>query len=220
MPGPNAHARPRRSPATPPRRLTRTRALHQCKMEGTTAAGFDISGALMADGDFSKVNFKESQLSKVRPSAAPRPHSPAAQPHATAPRRGLGLCVCVCRVFGRQARRLSHHQPSRARRAPACPARLPQVWAPGAKFDGADFTNGVIDRAYFKGCSFRGAIFSNAVLSGSVFEESDMQDSDFTDAYLGDFDQRKLCKNPTLKGENPITGAPTRPSAGCPALKE
>ena len=189
-------------------------------MEGTTAAGFDISGALMADGDFSKVNFKESQLSKVRPSAAPRPHSPAAQPHATAPRRGLGLCVCVCRVFGRQARRLSHHQPSRARRAPACPARLPQVWAPGAKFDGADFTNGVIDRAYFKGCSFRGAIFSNAVLSGSVFEESDMQDSDFTDAYLGDFDQRKLCKNPTLKGENPITGAPTRPSAGCPALKE
>ena len=110
--------------------------------------------------------------------------------------------------------------PSRARRAPARPARPPQVWAPGAKFDGADFTNGVIDRAYFKGCSFRGAIFSNAVLSGSVFEESDMQDSDFTDAYLGDFDQRKLCKNPTLKGENPITGAPTRPSAGCPALKE
>ena len=132
--------------------------LRECKMEGTSAAGFDISGALMADGDFSKVDFKESQLSKV--------------------------------------------------------------WAPGAKFDGADFTNGVIDRAYFKGCSFRGAIFGNAVLSGSTFEETDLQDSDFTDAYLGDFDQRKLCKNPTLKGENPTTGAPTRPSAGCPALKE
>ena len=100
------------------------------------------------------------------------------------------------------------------------PALLPQVWAPGAKFDGADFTNGVIDRAYFKGCSFRGAIFGNAVLSGSTFEETDLQDSDFTDAYLGDFDQRKLCKNPTLKGENPTTGAPTRTSAGCPALKE
>merc|ERR1712127_1070016 len=55
------------------------------------AAGFDISGALLADGDFSKVNFKESQLSKV--------------------------------------------------------------WAPGANFDGADFTNGVIDRAYFTRCS-------------------------------------------------------------------
>lgn len=98
--------------------------------------------------------------------------------------------------------------------------RTPQVWAPGAKFDGADFTNGVIDRAYFKGCSFRGAIFGNAVLSGSTFEETDLENSDFTDAYLGDFDQRKLCKNPTLKGENPVTGAPTRPSAGCPAGKE
>ena len=59
-----------------------------------------------------------------------------------------------------------------------------------------------------------------SVLSGSIFEDADLEDSDFTDAYLGDFDQRKLCKNPTLKGENPITGAPTRPSAGCPALKE
>ena len=94
--------------------------------------------------------------------------------------------------------------------------RRPQVWAPGANFNGADFTNGVIDRAYFKGCSFRGAIFGNAVLSGSTFEDTDLENSDFTDAYLGDFDQRKLCKNPTLKGENPVTGAPTRGSAGCP----
>lgn len=127
--------------------------LRECKMEATSAAGFDISGALMADGDFSKVNFKESQLSKV--------------------------------------------------------------WAPKAVFDGADFTNGVVDRAFFKGASFRGTIFSNAVLSGSVFEDSDLEDSDFTDAYLGDFDQRKLCKNKSLKGENPVTGAPTRESAGC-----
>ena len=186
-------------------------------MEGTTAAGFDISGALMADGDFSKVNFKESQLSKVRPSAAPQPR-PTAPRHGPTPRSRL-VCMCVCRLRTASASAVPPAaEPSTPR--PVCPGRLPQVWAPGAKFDGADFTNGVIDRAYFKGCSFRGAIFSNAVLSGSVFEESDMEDSDFTDAYLGDFDQRKLCKNPTLKGENPITGAPTRPSAGCPALKE
>jgi len=31
-------------------------------------------------------------------------------------------------------------------------------------------------------------------------------DSDFTDAYMGDFDNKNLCKNPTLTGENPITG--------------
>ena len=42
-----------------------------------------------------------------------------------------------------------------------------------------------------------------------------MTNTDFTEAYLGDFDQRKLCKNPTLQGENPKTQAPTRESAGC-----
>ena len=108
----------------------------------------------MANGDFSKVNFKESQLSKV--------------------------------------------------------------WGPKAVFDGADFSNGVIDRAYFKGASFKGAIFSNAVLSGTTFEDADMTDTDFSEAYLGTFDQRKLCKNPTLGGKNPDTGVDTRESAGCP----
>merc|ERR1712100_887780 len=94
-------------------------------------------------------------------------------------------------------------------------AQLSKVYAPGAKFDGADFTNGIIDRAFFKGSSFRGTLFNNAVLSGTSFDEADVTDADFTDAYLGQFDQRKLCKNPTLKGENPTTGAETRISAGC-----
>jgi len=39
--------------------------LRQCSMAGTKAMGFDISGALLAGGDFSGVNFKEAQLSKV-----------------------------------------------------------------------------------------------------------------------------------------------------------
>ncbi len=42
-----------------------------------------------------------------------------------------------------------------------------------------------------------------------------MENADFTDAYIGDFDIRNLCKNPTLKGENPTTGADTRLSANC-----
>ena len=128
--------------------------LRECPMSGTSAEGFDISGALLAKGDFSKVNFKEAQLSKV--------------------------------------------------------------YAPEAKFDGSDFTNGVIDRAYFNGASFRGVIFNNAVLSSSSFDDADLTDADFTDAYVGTFDQRKLCKNPKLTGENPVTGNPTRASAGCP----
>ena len=73
----------------------------------------------------------------------------------------------------------------------------------------------MIDRAYFKGASFKGALFNNAVLSGSSFEDAVLTDADFTDAYLGQFDQKKICKNPTLSGENPKTGAPTRESAGC-----
>ena len=128
--------------------------LRECKMTGTDASGFDISGALLADGDFSQTKFVESQFSKA--------------------------------------------------------------YSPGAKYDGADFTNAVIDRAYFKGASFKGAKFNNAVLSGSTFEEADLTDTDFTDAYLGQFEQRRLCKNPLLQGENPTTGAPTRASAGCP----
>jgi len=130
--------------------------LRECQMIGANAGGFDISGALLANGDFSKVDFKEAQLSKV--------------------------------------------------------------YAPGAKFDGADFTNGVIDRAYFKGASFRGTLFNNAVLSSSSFEEADLTGADFTEAYVGQFDQKKLCKNPKLTGENPKTGVDTRESAGCKPL--
>lgn len=59
---------------------------------------------------------------------------------------------------------------------------MSQVYAPGAKFDGADFTNGIVDRAFFKGSSFRGTLFNNAVLSGTSFEEADLTDADFTDA--------------------------------------
>ena len=84
-----------------------------------------------------------------------------------------------------------------------------------SKFDGADFSNAIVDRASFKGSSMKGVIFTNAVLTGTSFEGADVENADFTDAYIGDFDIRNLCKNPTLKGENPKTGEDTRMSAGC-----
>lgn len=84
-----------------------------------------------------------------------------------------------------------------------------------SNFDGADFTNGIVDRASFAGSSLRGTIFENTVLTGTSFDDADVENADFTEAYIGDFDIRKLCKNPTLKGENPTTGADTRMSAGC-----
>eukprot|EP00546_Thalassionema_frauenfeldii_P012218 CAMPEP_0178918756 /NCGR_PEP_ID=MMETSP0786-20121207/14004_1 /TAXON_ID=186022 /ORGANISM="Thalassionema frauenfeldii, Strain CCMP 1798" /LENGTH=230 /DNA_ID=CAMNT_0020592503 /DNA_START=58 /DNA_END=750 /DNA_ORIENTATION=- len=86
-----------------------------------------------------------------------------------------------------------------------------------SNFEGADFTNAIVDRASFQGSSLRGAIFANAVLTGTSFQDADVENADFTEAYIGDFDIRNLCKNPTLKGENPITGADTRLSVGCGA---
>lgn len=79
----------------------------------------------------------------------------------------------------------------------------------------ADFTNAIVDRANFKGSSLRGAIFKNTVLSGTSFADADVEGADFTEAAFGSFDIKSLCKNPTLKGENPITGNDTRESVGC-----
>ena len=88
-----------------------------------------------------------------------------------------------------------------------------------SNFDGADFTNGIVDRASFKGSSLRGTIFTNAVLTGTSFEDADVENADFSDAYIGDFDIRNLCKNPTLKGENPTTGEDTKASVGCLGIR-
>jgi len=67
----------------------------------------------------------------------------------------------------------------------------------------------------FGGSSLKGAIFGNAVLTGTSFIGADVENADFTDSYIGEYDNRKLCKNPTLTGENPVTGADTKLSAGC-----
>ena len=88
-------------------------------------------------------------------------------------------------------------------------------YARDSTWTNADFTNGVVDRVSFDGSKMRGAIFANTVLTGTSFEGADLENADFSEAFIGDFELRALCKNPTLKGENPKTGAPTRASAGC-----
>jgi len=60
-----------------------------------------------------------------------------------------------------------------------------------------------------------GAIFVNTVLSGTTFADADLTDTDFSNAYLGPFDIKNLCANPTLKGTNPTTKVDTKESAGC-----
>jgi uncharacterized protein YjbI with pentapeptide repeats len=48
-------------------------------------------------------------------------------------------------------------------------------------------------------------VFANAVLSGTSFKGANLADTDFTDAYLGPFDLKNLCLNPTLAGTNPVS---------------
>uniref|UniRef100_A0A7S2WDI2 Uncharacterized protein n=1 Tax=Rhizochromulina marina TaxID=1034831 RepID=A0A7S2WDI2_9STRA len=94
-------------------------------------------------------------------------------------------------------------------------AQLSKSFLRDSSFVGADFTNGIVDRSDFQGSNLQGAIFENTVLTSTSFQGADLTNTDFSESYLGDFDLRKLCKNPTLKGENPKTGNPTRTSAGC-----
>jgi len=87
-------------------------------------------------------------------------------------------------------------------------------------FENADFSNAIIDRASFRGSNLKNAILKNTVLTGTSFENSNVENADFSDSYMGDFDIKSLCKNPTLKGENTVTGADTRFSVGgCPNKK-
>mmetsp|Transcript_6796 Transcript_6796/g.14493 ORF Transcript_6796/g.14493 Transcript_6796/m.14493 type:complete len:228 (+) Transcript_6796:81-764(+) len=92
---------------------------------------------------------------------------------------------------------------------------MSKAYASDASFRNVIFRNGVVDRVQFDRTDLTGAIFENTVLSDSTFEDAILENVDFTDVYIGDFAQKSMCRNPTLKGENPTTGAPTRESLGC-----
>lgn len=127
--------------------------LRQCDMTSKSAENFDLSGAILSDATFTRVNFKDVKLSKA--------------------------------------------------------------YARNSNFENADFTNAVVDRVTFDNSNLKNAVFANAVLTGTSFDDANLQNVDFTDAFIGDFDLRKICKNPSLTGSNPTTGQPTRESAGC-----
>ena len=83
--------------------------------------------------------------------------------------------------------------------------QISKAYARNSKFIGCDFTNAVVDRASFDGSDLSKSIFANAVLSGTSFKGANLADTDFTDAYLGPFDLKNLCTNPTLSGTNPVS---------------
>ena len=117
-------------------------------MNGKSADGYDLAGAIMSEADFTSASFRETVMSKA--------------------------------------------------------------YARDSKFTNADFSNGVVDRVSFDGSDLRGAIFANAVLTGTSFTNANLEGADFSEAFIGDFELRNICKNPTLSGENAKTGAPTR----------
>jgi len=94
-------------------------------------------------------------------------------------------------------------------------AIMSKVVAQNATLVGANFKNAVIDRATFDGSNLKGAIFKNTILTGTTFDGADLANADFTDAAIAAFDVKVLCKNPTVKGTNPVTGEDTYDSAGC-----
>lgn len=60
-------------------------------------------------------------------------------------------------------------RPPRPTQPPPLPLAPPcQVYAPNTKFDGADFTNGVVDRAYFNGASFKARGFKPDPLGAAL----------------------------------------------------
>jgi len=94
-------------------------------------------------------------------------------------------------------------------------AQLSKAYAKNGKFADCDFTNAIVDRAVFDGTNLQNSIFVNAVLSGTTFTDANLKNTDFTDAYLGPFDLKRLCENPSLEGKNPKTNVDTKESAGC-----
>ena len=98
------------------------------------AKGYDIAGAIMLEGNFANVNFKEVVT-----------HARAARAHTHM--RPLSL-----------TRTHTHSTHAYTQ------VTMSKVLAQKANFAGADFSNAVMDRGTYKGSNFKGAILANTVL--------------------------------------------------------
>eukprot|EP00878_Enallax_costatus_P001028 GHUV01001163.1.p1 GENE.GHUV01001163.1~~GHUV01001163.1.p1 ORF type:complete len:224 (+),score=70.75 GHUV01001163.1:194-865(+) len=81
-------------------------------------------------------------------------------------------------------------------------AVLTKSYAVGSNLSGADLTNAVVDRVDFSRANLSGVKFVNAVVTGTVFEGADLSETVWEDALIGNEDVKRICNNPTLKGES------------------
>ena len=79
---------------------------------------------------------------------------------------------------------------------------MTKAYAVGASFRGADMSSAVLDRVDFSKADLSKVNFTNAILTGVTFEGADLSEAVFEDALIGNEDAKRLCANPTLKGES------------------
>lgn len=84
----------------------------------------------------------------------------------------------------------------------------------GATLQGADMSDGIAYLADFSDADLRDGVFAGAMMLKSTFTGADVRGADFTFAMLDRPEILHLCE--TAAGQNPVTGADTRESLGCP----
>ncbi|CAI5976929.1 unnamed protein product [Closterium sp. NIES-65] len=80
-------------------------------------------------------------------------------------------------------------------------------------FEGADFTDALMDRMVLNEANLTDAVLLRVVLTRSDLGGAIVDGADFSDAILDLPQKQALCKY--AKGENPVTGMDTRRSLGC-----
>ncbi|GJP46137.1 hypothetical protein CLOM_g5460 [Closterium sp. NIES-68] len=80
-------------------------------------------------------------------------------------------------------------------------------------FEGADFTDALMDRMVLNEANLTDAVLLRVVLTRSDLGGAIVDGADFSDAILDLPQKQALCKY--AKGENPVTGMSTRKSLGC-----
>ncbi|HIK37437.1 MAG: pentapeptide repeat-containing protein [Geminocystis sp.] len=88
------------------------------------------------------------------------------------------------------------------------------VVAEEANFHGADMSNILTYVTSFDGADLTNAILREAIMKRTTFKDAKVDGADFTMAILDKDQVIQLCKR--AKGINPVTGASTRQSLGCP----
>ena len=138
--------------------------------------------------------------------------------HSTDSGRTRGLMVIPCGQYFRQRANESRPAPW-AGRSPDDDADFLfgafAAFAEGSTFRKADLSFADLEQGNFEDSDFTDAVLEGAQVSAARFERAVIENSDWTDVVLRKDVQQFLCRKPSAKGTNPVTGADTRESLMC-----